>query len=82
MDFSMDKTLKDGKWGIGLRVTDVFNTQGFQFYVDQPGIQQDVTFKWETRRLYFNVRYKFGKTDFNEKKSGGPSSGGGGGFDF
>lgn len=82
MDFSLDKTLNDGKWGIGLRVSDIFNTQGFQFYVDQPGIQQDVTFKWETRRLYFNVRYKFGKTDFNEKKSGGPSSGGGGGFDF
>ena len=82
MDFSMDKTLKDGKWGIGLRVTDIFNTQGFQFYVDQPGIQQDVIFKWETRRLYFNVRYKFGKTDFNEKKSGSPATGGGGGFDF
>ncbi len=82
MDFSADKTLKDGKWGIGLRVSDIFNTQGFQFYVDQPGIQQDVIFKWETRRVYINVRYKFGKTDFNEKKSGGPVGGGGGGFDF
>jgi outer membrane receptor protein involved in Fe transport len=82
MDFSMDKTFKDGKWGIGLRVTDIFNTQGFRFYVDQPGNQQSVEFKWETRRLYFNIRYKFGRTDYNDKKQNPQPGGGGGGFDF
>lgn len=82
MDFSMDKSFKDGKWGVGLRVTDIFNTQGFRFYVDQPGNQQSVEFKWETRRLYLNVRYKFGRTDYNDKKQNPQQGNGGGGFDF
>ncbi len=82
VDFSADKSLKAGKWGVGLRVTDIFNTQGFRFYVDQPSAQQSVEFKWLTRRVYLNVRYRFGKTDFNDKKQTGSPSGGGGGFDF
>lgn len=84
IDFSADKTLKGGKWGVGLRVSDIFNTQGFRFSVDQPLAQQDVEFKWLTRRVYISARYRFGKTDFNDKKTNpnGASGGGGGGFDF
>ena len=83
MDFSIDKSLYNGKWGVGLRVSDIFNTQGFRFFVDQPGVNQNVEFKWETRRIYINVRYRFGKTDIVDKKR--PSDqpqGGGGGMDF
>lgn len=80
LDLSADKTFMDGKWGVGLRLTDVFNTQGFRFYVDQPLAQQDVEFKWLTRRVYLSIRYRFGKVDLDKSK---PASGGsGGGFDF
>jgi len=82
MDFSIDKSLKEGKWGVGLRVSDIFDTQGFQFYVDQPNNYQSVQFKWETRRLFINVRYKFGKTEIMDKKRPNDMPSGGGGMDF
>nr|WP_294858337.1 TonB dependent receptor [uncultured Fluviicola sp.] len=81
IDFSADKSLWDGKWGIGLRVTDIFNTQGFNFVVDQPTVSQSSRFKWETRRVIFSIRYRFGKTDLKEEKRSN-ENGGGGGFDF
>ncbi len=80
VDFSLDKSFSEGKWGMGMRLTDIFDTQGHFFVIDQPGNYQEVTFKWETRRIYFNIRYRFGKTELlNNKK--GPETGGGG-FDF
>ena len=81
IDFSADKSLWDGKWGIGLRVTDIFNTQGFHFEVDQPTVSQSSQFKWETRRIIVSIRYRFGKTDLREDKRSNDSNGGGG-FDF
>lgn len=81
VDFSSEKTLKGGKWGIGIRVSDIFNTQGFRFSVEQPSISQQSEFKWLTRRLYLTVRYKFGRTDNTERKRGGEQQQGGG-FDF
>lgn len=80
IDFSADKSLWDGKWGIGLRVTDIFNTQGFYFEVNQPTVAQSTQFKWETRRIIVSIRYRFGKTDFKEDKRSNDN--GGGGFDF
>lgn len=80
VDFSVDKSMFDGKWGFGLRVTDIFNTQGFYFEVEQPSIAQSSRFKWETRRLIFSIRYSFGKTDFKDERKGAEN--GGGGFDF
>jgi outer membrane receptor protein involved in Fe transport len=81
VELSIDKTIKEGKWGFNLRVTDIFDTQGFNFEIDQPVNYQKVTFKWETRRLIASVRYKFGKTELTQDKKGGESQGGGG-FDF
>lgn len=82
VNLSMDKSLSGGKWGIGMRMSDIFNTQGFQFELDQPTVKQTASFKWQTRRLYITVRYKFGRTDFNDKKKSPDGGGGGGGFDF
>lgn len=79
IDFSIDKSLLKNKWGIGLRVTDIFNTQGFSFEVDQPGIYQRSEFKWETRRLILSIRYRFGKMEMKEDKRQQDT---GGGFDF
>jgi outer membrane receptor protein involved in Fe transport len=80
VDFSADKSLFEGKWGIGVRVTDIFNTQGFSFQVDQPTVYQSTKFKWETRRLILSIRYRFGKTNLKEEKK--IPENGGGGFDF
>ena len=83
LDLSADKSFAEGKWGVGLRLTDVFNTQGFRFYVDQPVAQQQGEFKWLTRRVYVSVRYRFGKVDLDKGKSSQSNgNGGSGGFDF
>lgn len=84
VDFSADKSLKGGKWGIGMRVSDIFNTQGFSYEVDQGVIFQNTEAKWQTRRVFLSVRYKFGKTELTDqkKRQDDPSGNGGGGFDF
>jgi len=82
ISISADKSFKEGKWGVGMRVTDIFNTQGFRFYVDQPLAQQNVEFKWLTRRVYVSLRYRFGKVDVDKGKSNPANGNGGGGFDF
>ncbi len=79
VDLSTDKTFKEGKWSVGLRLTDVFNTQEFRFEVDQPGSYQEARFKQNTRRLYLNLSYKFGKYELKKPKNSGSE---GGGMDF
>jgi len=80
LDISADKSFKDGKWTVGFRVTDVFNTQEFNLEVSQPGSYQTSRFKQNTRRAYLNISYKFGKYDLKKVKSGQDQNGGG--FDF
>lgn len=83
LNLSADKSFKDGKWGVGMRITDVFNTQGMRFYLDQPLAQQYVEFKWLTRRVYVSIRYRFGKVDMDKSKATNSNgNNGGGGFDF
>ena len=78
IDFSTEKILKGGKWAVGLRVTDMFNRQGFSFAVSQPSIIQTSEFKWLTRRYYLTISYKFGKLEMSTKKNS--NEGGGGDF--
>jgi outer membrane receptor protein involved in Fe transport len=82
VEFSAEKSFKEGKWAVGMRVSDIFNTQGFYFVVEQPTITQSSEFKWLTRRFYVSLRYKFGRSDFTDRKKPGDQQGGGGGFDF
>ena len=46
VEFSAEKSFKEGKWAVGMRVSDIFNTQGFNFVVEQPEITQSSEFKW------------------------------------
>lgn len=82
VEFSAEKSFKEGKWAVGMRVSDIFNTQGFNFVVEQPDITQSSEFKWLTRRFYVTLRYKFGRSDFIDRKKPGDQQNGGGGFDF
>ena len=68
VDISIEKSLSEGKWSIGSRVTDIFNNQGFSFEVTQPSIHQTSEYKWLTRRLYLTISYKFGKLEMSNKK--------------
>ena len=79
IDISADKSFKDGKWTVGMRVSDILNKQGFYMTVSQPGIDQNGSFKWLTRKVFVTFSYKFGKMEISNKNKGG---GGDGGFDM
>jgi outer membrane receptor protein involved in Fe transport len=79
VDLSAQKKWKDDKFTLGARVSDVFNTQGFQYDLSQNGNRQTGTYKWLTRRAYLTVTYRFGKYEMSKKNVGAE---GGGGFDF
>lgn len=76
VDVSTEKSLKDGKWSIGMKVTDIINRQGFSFRVEQPSIIQTSEYKWLTRRYYLTITYKFGKLEISNKKPVNEGSGG------
>lgn len=81
VDLSSDKTFKDGKWSLGLKISDVFNTQEFRVKGNQYNIQQESVFKQTTRRFYINFAYKFGKMEVSKKvKVSNENNGGGGDF--
>ena len=80
VDLAVEKSIQNGKWVFGARVSDLFNTQGFYMEITQPGIYQESNFKWLSRRFYVNIAYKFGKLEMGKDK---PTNGtGDGGFDF
>ena len=83
LDISGEKNMKEGKWTIGFKVSDVFNTQEFRIYAeeDEPRVVQTSTFKQTTRRFYLNLAYKFGKMEVS-KKGKISNENGGGGMDF
>jgi outer membrane receptor protein involved in Fe transport len=80
VDISGSKKL-NSNWSVGFRISDLFNTQGFQFDFQQDNVRQTGDYKWLTRRFYFTLTYKFGKLEVG-KKEGRNSEGDGGGFDF
>lgn len=76
VDISGEKSFNSGKWTLGFRVSDIFNRQGFYMQVDQPGIHQEGSFKWMTRRVYLTFSYKFGKLEISNKNRAGNGEGG------
>jgi outer membrane receptor protein involved in Fe transport len=68
IDVSAEKKMYGGKWVVGMRVTDIFNRQGFSFEIEQPSIVQTSDFKWLTRRFYLTISYKFGKLEVFNKR--------------
>jgi outer membrane receptor protein involved in Fe transport len=80
VDLSGNKTLKNGKWTVGFRFTDIFNTREFVIEVEQPTAYQYSRFKQNTRRFYINASYKFGKYDVSKKSKVYQGGDGGGEF--
>ena len=80
VDLSGNKSFKNGKWTVGFRFADIFNTREFVIEVEQPTAYQYSRFKQNTRRFYINASYKFGKYDVSKKSK--VYQGGEGGGDF
>ncbi|MDX1446322.1 outer membrane beta-barrel family protein, partial [Lishizhenia sp.] len=80
IDISVNRRFFDKKLTLGLQLQDVFNNKGFVIWIDQPDVQQYSEYKWQSRRLRFNISYKFGKLEMSRGKD--MPTGGGEGFDF
>lgn len=76
VDISAEKLVFNKKLSVGMRLSDVFNTKGFHYFLDQESVFQESEFKWLTRRLYVTVSYKFGKLEISKKSSGVGGDGG------
>ncbi len=63
VDASVEKRMLDKKLSLGFRVTDIFDTKGFRIELNQEGIEQDIVYKWLTRRFYVTLSYHFGNLD-------------------
>ncbi len=81
LNLAVDKRLlKKKSLSVGMRVTDVFNTQMFEMELNQVDARQESSYKWLTRRFYVSISYKFGNLDQKDKEKAPrmPSDDGGG----
>ncbi len=82
IDIGINRFFMDKKLMVGIRLTDILDQQGFYLQVSDGPFTQESMYKWETRRLYLNVSYKFGKMNSSNSKKQSRGSNGGGGDDF
>jgi outer membrane receptor protein involved in Fe transport len=83
VDISFQKSFLDRKLNLTLRVSDIFDTQGFFIQTEAPGVFQEREFKWETRRFFITLNYNFGRVQKGrEARKKSPNGGGGGGEDM
>ena len=75
IDLSFEKRLFNNRFTVGARITDIFDTKGFDLNLTQTGVSQTSEYKWRTRRFYITASYRWGKLDgknkLNRKSSGG-----------
>jgi outer membrane receptor protein involved in Fe transport len=82
VDFSFQKSFLNKNLDLTIRISDIFDTQGFYIQTEVPGVYQERLFKWETRRLFVTLNYKFGRMQAGkEPKRRSTQNGGGGGGD-
>lgn len=63
LDIAIEKSFFKKKLTIATRVSDIFNQVRFTIDFDQTTVRRDAEYKWLTRRLYFNITYRFGSVD-------------------
>lgn len=68
LDIGVNRTFLNKNLSIGLRVSDIFDDQGFYLLVSDGPFTQESMYKWETRRLYLSVSYKFGRTEADKSR--------------
>ena len=68
IDIGVNRSFYDKKLVVGIRLSDLLNEQGFYLEINDGQFTQQSMYKWETRRLYLNVSYKFGKMESGKDK--------------
>lgn len=84
LDCAVQRTFLDGKLSTSLRVSDVFDTREWSYYTElaDPAFRQDVVRKRESRNVFLDVRWNFGKLEEGRRSregGGRPEMDGGGG---
>ena len=84
IDVSLQRVFLNKKLALTLRVSDLFDWQGFYMLIDTDNVRQETEFKWQSRRFFITLSYKFGKMDIGDdsKKRRGEGGGNGGDMDF
>jgi outer membrane receptor protein involved in Fe transport len=85
LDASIQRLFLDKKLVVSLRVSDIFDWQGFYMDLNTPNVRQESTFKWQSRRVFISLSYKFGKMEVGgepRKRRSGSGGNGGGDMDF
>lgn len=83
---SVKKKLLDDRFSVALRLSDVFNTMGFQYATYGDNYFQESTRKWDSQMVSINLEYKFGnmedKSRYNGKQDRSKNENGSGMGDF
>lgn len=76
-DIAVRKSLFKKKLSLSLKVSDIFDSKQFSLELNEnQSFTQESVWKWESRRLFLSVSYKFGKQTTPKSKK--QNSGGGG----
>ena len=84
IDVSVQRVFLNKKLALTLRVSDIFDWQGFYMLVETPNVRQESEFKWQSRRFFITLSYKFGKLEMSsdKKRKSTDPGGNGGDMDF
>ena len=68
-DLALKKSIFKNKLAFSLRLNDIFNTRRFALEIgENESFKTQSEWKWESRRLFFSVSYKFGKQSMPKGK--------------
>lgn len=82
MDLGAKKSILKDRGSIGLRVSDILNTNQMSYNSQGANFDQDVTRKRESRNVYVTFSLNFGKLEQRQKRGSRGDSGGGSDFDI
>jgi outer membrane receptor protein involved in Fe transport len=80
VDFAAKQWFLNKKLAVGIRVSDIFNSKAFEIEYSEANQQNYTKYKWETRRFYVNLTWRFG--NLKQKRGRRPAGSGGGSLDM
>ncbi len=78
VDFAAKQWFLNRTLAVGIRVSDIFNTLQFEIEYSEANQQNYTKFKWETRRFYVNLTWRFGNLKSSMRRGGYRGGSGGG----
>lgn len=80
IDFAAKKWFLNKTLAVGVRVSDIFNTQRFEIDYSEANQSNYTLWNWESRRFYLNFTWRYGNLKNNRRRGGYRGSGGGEGM--